>query len=52
VVRDEKDDIILAAAVGGNAKYLITGDDDLLTLKIYRDIRMISPVDLLQLLEE
>jgi len=31
-VRDPKDDMVLAAALGGAADYLVTGDDDLLTL--------------------
>lgn len=31
-VRDEKDEPVLAAALGGNAAYLVTGDDDLLVL--------------------
>lgn len=31
-VRDPKDRKVLAAALGGEADYLITGDDDLLTL--------------------
>lgn len=31
-VRDRKDEPILAAALGGKAAYLVTGDDDLLVL--------------------
>jgi uncharacterized protein len=31
-VRDKKDERVLAAAIGGNADYLVTGDQDLLTL--------------------
>ena len=31
-VRDPKDDMVLAAALGGPADYLVTGDDDLLAL--------------------
>ena len=31
-VRDVKDEMILAPAVEGAANYLVTGDDDLLTL--------------------
>lgn len=31
-VRDPKDDMVLAAALGGAADYLVTGDDDLLSL--------------------
>ncbi|MGH2459695.1 MAG: putative toxin-antitoxin system toxin component, PIN family [Chloroflexota bacterium] len=32
-VRDPKDEPILAAAIGGRADYLVTGDDDLLVLR-------------------
>jgi putative PIN family toxin of toxin-antitoxin system len=32
VVRDPKDEPVLAAALGGNADFLVTGDDDLLAL--------------------
>lgn len=31
-VRDPKDEMVLVAALGGSADYLVTGDDDLLTL--------------------
>jgi putative PIN family toxin of toxin-antitoxin system len=31
--RDPKDDQFLAVALGGNADYLVTGDDDLLSLR-------------------
>lgn len=33
VIRDVKDEKILAAALGGNADYLVTGDNDLLVLR-------------------
>jgi putative PIN family toxin of toxin-antitoxin system len=32
-VRDPKDDMILASALGGKADFLVTGDDDLLVLR-------------------
>ena len=32
-VRDPKDEMVLATAVGGDADYLVTGDDDLLALR-------------------
>jgi predicted nucleic acid-binding protein len=31
-VRDAKDEMILASALGGRAEYLVTGDEDLLVL--------------------
>jgi len=42
--RDEKDNMILEAAVYGNSYYIITGDDDLLILNPYRWIKILSPV--------
>jgi predicted nucleic acid-binding protein len=41
--RDEKDNMILEAAVYGNADFIITGDEDLLTLNPYRWIKILSP---------
>jgi putative PIN family toxin of toxin-antitoxin system len=37
--RDEKDDILLACAFGGNCDYLVTGDEDLLVLNGKKRIR-------------
>ncbi len=43
VCRDADDDNILAAAVAGNCEYIITGDKDLLVLKRFQDIDILSP---------
>lgn len=43
VCRDADDDNILAAALAGKADCIITGDSDLLVLKNYRGIRILSP---------
>lgn len=43
VCRDPKDDGILEVAVNGSADFIITGDQDLLSLKHFQDIRIISP---------
>lgn len=37
-VRDPKDEMILASALGGEADYLVTGDEDLLVLSDSSDI--------------
>jgi putative PIN family toxin of toxin-antitoxin system len=42
VCRDSKDDKILECAYVGNADYIITGDDDLLTLEEFRGIRILT----------
>jgi predicted nucleic acid-binding protein len=34
---------VLACAFAANAQYLVTGDNDLLELKNFQDIRILSP---------
>ncbi len=43
ICRDPDDDAILACALGAEADYLVTGDTDLLELKIFRGIRIVTP---------
>ena len=38
VVRDPKDNMVIACAVGGKADYIVSGDNDLLTLKEFESI--------------
>ena len=45
--RDPKDNKILEAAVSRHARYIITGDEDLLVLKSFKNIQIISPKDYL-----
>ncbi len=45
VCRDPDDDNILACSMAANAEYLVTGDADLLELKTYQGIRIITPRD-------
>jgi hypothetical protein len=49
-VRDPKDRIVLAAAVGGSASHLISGDKDLTTLQLYNAIRIVTATQFLALL--
>lgn len=42
---DADDDNILACALAAKAEYLVTGDADLLSLKSYQGIRIITPRD-------
>ncbi len=44
-----KDDKFLELAVNGKAKYIITGDQDLLVLNPFQDIAIISVSDYLSL---
>jgi uncharacterized protein len=43
VCRDPRDDMFIETAVAGNAEYLVTGDDDLLVLKQFETVRIVSP---------
>ncbi len=45
ICRDEDDDNILAIAVTGNCDLIITGDKDLLVLKQFGKVEIISPSD-------
>jgi uncharacterized protein len=45
ICRDTDDDNIIACAVTARANYLVTGDSDLLEIKSYKDIKIITPRD-------
>jgi putative PIN family toxin of toxin-antitoxin system len=45
VCRDPDDDAILACALEAREDYLVTGDVDLLELKIFEGIRIVTPRD-------
>ena len=45
VCRDEDDDNILALAITGNCAVIITGDKDLLVLKQFGGVEILSPSD-------
>jgi putative PIN family toxin of toxin-antitoxin system len=45
VCRAPDDDAMLACALEGRADYLVTGDEDLLELKVFKGIRIITPRD-------
>lgn len=46
-LRDQKDLIILSAAVSAKANFIITGDEDLLVLNEYQGISILTPQDFL-----
>lgn len=50
ICRDSDDNKIIDLAMYCNAKYIITGDNDLLELKSYKEILIIKPKDFLNLL--
>lgn len=43
--RDKDDEQVLACALGAEAEYLVSGDKDLLQLKTFKGIRILSPRD-------
>ncbi|MBI4146577.1 putative toxin-antitoxin system toxin component, PIN family [Candidatus Woesearchaeota archaeon] len=49
VVRDPKDNHIIACAMAAKAHYIITRDKDLLSLKEYAEIKMLTPEEFLAL---
>ena len=51
VCRDKNDDVVLSTALAGKADVIVTGDEDLLVLKKFRGIRILSPRQFLELLD-
>jgi len=47
--RDPDDDMLIEAALKGNASYVVTGDEDLLVLKKFETVRFLPPRAFLQL---
>ena len=41
--RDPKDDMFIEAALAGEAQVVVTGDDDLLTLRKFEAVRFVTP---------
>ena len=48
VCRDADDDEVLATAIAGQADLIVSGDDDLLSLKIHQDIPIVTPAEAVQ----
>ena len=47
VCRDPNDDMVLECAVLSRAKTIISGDKDLLALRTYQEIRIVTPAQYL-----
>ena len=43
ICRDPDDEVVLATAVAGKADLIVTGDDDLLVLRSFRNIEIVTP---------
>jgi putative PIN family toxin of toxin-antitoxin system len=52
IARDSKDDHVLALAKEGAADYIVTGDEDLLTLGQYEGIPIIQPREFWQIMKK
>lgn len=50
VCRDPEDDKVISCAIAANAQYIVTGDEDLLVLKKYKGIQIITTKEVLELL--
>ncbi len=50
--RDPKDDSVIATALLGKCNYLITGDDDLLSLKMVDNLQIVTVNEFLMLVEK
>lgn len=46
--RDPRDDKFLELAVNGKADYLLTGDEDLLVMDPFREVRIVTPMAFLK----
>ena len=51
VASDPDDDVVIATALAANANLIVSGDNDLLSLKQYQNIPILSPADALGLIE-
>lgn len=51
ITKDPRDNKFLACAREGNAEYLVTGNDHLLELGVYRGTQILSPAPFLALLQ-
>lgn len=47
VPRDAEDNAVLETAIEGKAEFIVTGDDDLLSLKIFRGIQILRAIEFL-----
>lgn len=52
ILRDEDDNRVLEAAVEGKCQYIITGDKDLLDLKSFQGIKIVTADQFLNILNE
>ena len=51
VCRDPDDDVVLATAITAGVNLIVTGDRDLLVLRIYEGVRLVTPRQFLEWLD-
>ena len=51
VCRDPDDDKFISCAIDGQCYYVVSGDKDLLTLKKYRHVKIVTVSEFLELLQ-
>lgn len=51
ISRDADDDVVLACALAARADLIVSGDGDLLTLKTYRNIPIVTPAQATERIE-
>ncbi|MEK7504238.1 MAG: putative toxin-antitoxin system toxin component, PIN family [Patescibacteria group bacterium] len=52
VARDDDDNRVLEAAITGKCEYIVTGDEDLLSLKKYKNIKILTPAEFFDLVSD
>ena len=52
ITRDPKDDPVVACSVTGQADYIVSGDQDLLTLVEFEGVKIVTPQEFTSLLDE
>ena len=52
VATHPEDDLILATAVSGKADYLVTGDEQLQKVRVYQRVRIVSPREFMDILNQ
>lgn len=50
IQRDPKDNLFLECAIAGSAEYIVTGDNDLLSLNEFKRVKIVKSEELLELL--
>ena len=50
IAQDPEDDIVLSTALKGNASYIVSGDEHLLDLKIFKGVKIVTVDEMLETL--